>query len=76
MAGDEEKGFSDVVLDGMVVFSSKYVRSVVSIILTESKCAAVEITDFVARFRAYGDLPSAAISPDHRACFRNTADSS
>jgi hypothetical protein len=53
MAGDEEKGFSDVVLDGMVDFSSKYVRNVVSIILTESKCAAVEITDFVPRFRAY-----------------------
>jgi Domain of unknown function (DUF5911) len=53
LAGDEEKGFSDVVLDGMVDFSSEHVRNVVSIILTDSKCAAVEITDFVPRFRAY-----------------------
>jgi hypothetical protein len=52
-AGDDEKGFSDVVMDGMVDCSSEYVRNVVSIILIDSKCAAVEITNFVPRFRAY-----------------------
>jgi hypothetical protein len=53
LAGDEEKGFSDVVLDGMADVSSEYVRNVVSTILTDSKCAAVEITDFAPRFRAF-----------------------
>jgi GH15 family glucan-1,4-alpha-glucosidase len=55
LAGNEEKGFSDVVLDGMVEFSSEYVANtaIVSTILTDSKGAAVKITDFAPRFRAY-----------------------
>jgi hypothetical protein len=55
LAGDEEKGFSDVVLDGMVDFSSDYVRNtaVVSTVLTDGKGAAVKITDFAPRFRIY-----------------------
>jgi GH15 family glucan-1,4-alpha-glucosidase len=55
LAGDEEKGFTDVVLDGMVDFSSDYVRNtaVVSTLLTDRKGAAVKITDFAPRFRAY-----------------------
>src|SRR6202162_1254482 len=55
LAGDEEKGFADVVLDGMVDFSSDYVRNtaVVSTVLTDRKGAAVKITDFAPRFRAY-----------------------
>ncbi len=55
LAGDEEKGFTDVVLDGMVDFSSDYVRNtaVVSTVLTDCKGGAVKITDFAPRFRAY-----------------------
>jgi GH15 family glucan-1,4-alpha-glucosidase len=55
LAGDEEKGFSDVVLDGMVEYSSDYVRNtaVVSTVLTDRNGAAVKITDFAPRFRAY-----------------------
>jgi GH15 family glucan-1,4-alpha-glucosidase len=55
LAGEEEKGFSDVVLDGMVDFSSDYVRNtaVVSTILTDHTLAAIKITDFAPRFRNY-----------------------
>src|ERR1700678_4804085 len=55
LAGDEEKGFSDVVLDGMVDFSSEYVRNtaVVSTVLTDQEGGSVKITDFAPRFRAY-----------------------
>jgi GH15 family glucan-1,4-alpha-glucosidase len=55
LAGDEEKGFCDVVLEGMVGFSSDYVRNtaVVSTVLTNDKGAAVRITDFAPRFREY-----------------------
>src|SRR5271167_684307 len=55
LAGDEEKGFCDVVLDGMVDFSSDYLRNtaVVSTVLTDRKSAAVKITDFAPRFRSY-----------------------
>ena len=55
LAGDEEKGFSDVVLDGMVDYSSEYVRNtaVVSTILTDRDGGSVKITDFAPRFRAY-----------------------
>jgi hypothetical protein len=55
LAGDEEKGFSDVVLDGMVDFSSEYVRNtaVVLTVLTDHKGAAVKITDFAPRFPNY-----------------------
>ena len=55
LAGKEEKGFSDVVLDDMVDLSSDYVRNtaVVSTVLTDSKGAAVKITDFAPRFRIY-----------------------
>jgi GH15 family glucan-1,4-alpha-glucosidase len=55
LAGDEEKGFTDVVLHDMVDFSSDYVRNtaVVTTTLTDRKGAAVRITDFAPRFRAY-----------------------
>jgi GH15 family glucan-1,4-alpha-glucosidase len=55
LAGDEEKGFCDVVLDDMVDFSSDYVRNtaVVSTVLTDRKGASIKITDFAPRFRAY-----------------------
>jgi GH15 family glucan-1,4-alpha-glucosidase len=55
LAGDEEKGFCDVVLAGLVDFSSDYERNtaVVSTVLTNSENASVRITDFAPRFRRY-----------------------
>jgi GH15 family glucan-1,4-alpha-glucosidase len=55
IAGDEEKGFSDVVLDGMVNFESDYETNtaVVSTILIDERGASVRITDFAPRFRQY-----------------------
>jgi GH15 family glucan-1,4-alpha-glucosidase len=55
LAGEEEKGFSDVVLQGMVDFSSRYERNtaVVSTVLTADDGGAVRITDFAPRFRAH-----------------------
>jgi GH15 family glucan-1,4-alpha-glucosidase len=55
LAGDEEKGFTDVVLDAMVDYSSDYERNtaVVSTILIDRKGASVRITDFAPRFRIY-----------------------
>jgi GH15 family glucan-1,4-alpha-glucosidase len=58
LAGDEEKGFSDVVLDGMVDFRSGYVRNtaLVETVLTDAHGNAVRITDFAPRFRQYGRM--------------------
>ena len=55
LAGGEEKGFYDVLLAGMVDFSSEYVRNtaVVSTVLTDDKGASIRITDFAPRFREY-----------------------
>src|ERR1700683_2527847 len=55
LAGEEEKGFSDVVLDDMVEFHSEYVRNtaIVTTILTDRNGAKVRITDFAPRFRQY-----------------------
>jgi GH15 family glucan-1,4-alpha-glucosidase len=55
VAGGEEKGFSDVLLEGMVDFSSDYVRNtpIVSTVLTNDKGASIRITDFAPRFREY-----------------------
>src|SRR5258706_9497067 len=58
LAGDEEKGFSDVVLDNMVDYKSEYLRNsaVVSTVLTDSHGNAVRITDFAPRHRQYGRI--------------------
>jgi GH15 family glucan-1,4-alpha-glucosidase len=55
LAGDEEKGFCDVVLDRMVAYSSDYLRNtaIVSTILTDASGAAARITDFAPRFHEY-----------------------
>jgi hypothetical protein len=55
LAGGEEKGFCDVVLQGMVDFSSEYMRNtaIVSTVLTNDKGASIGITDFAPRFREY-----------------------
>src|ERR1700674_2767863 len=58
LAGDEEKGFCDVMLDDMVDYASDYERNtpVVSTILTNSQNASVKITDFAPRFRNFGRI--------------------
>jgi GH15 family glucan-1,4-alpha-glucosidase len=55
LAGDEEKGFCEVVLHGMAEHSSAYVHNtaIVSTILTDDQGASVKITDFAPRFREY-----------------------
>jgi GH15 family glucan-1,4-alpha-glucosidase len=56
LAGSEEKGFSDVVLDDAVDFHSEYLRNtaVVSTTLTDRRGGAIRIIDFAPRFRQYG----------------------
>jgi GH15 family glucan-1,4-alpha-glucosidase len=56
LAGKEEKGFSDIVLDDMAEYQSEYVRNtaIVSTLLTDHQGGKVRITDFVPRFRQYG----------------------
>src|SRR6516225_9083840 len=53
LSGDDDKGFSDVVLDHMVDFHSEYLRNtaIVSTVLTDEHGGAVRITDFAPRFR-------------------------
>ncbi len=56
LAGEEEKGFTDVVLDGQVETRSNYVRNT-AVVVTEliaADGAAVRITDFAPRFQIYG----------------------
>ena len=55
VAGSEEKGFCDVVLEAMVEFSSAYVRNtaIVSTTLTNANGASIRITDFAPRFHEY-----------------------
>jgi GH15 family glucan-1,4-alpha-glucosidase len=58
LAGNEEKGFSDVMLDDLVDFQSEYLRNtaIVSTILTDRRGGAVRITDFAPRFRQFGRM--------------------
>src|ERR1700730_2259819 len=58
LAGNEEKGFSDVVLDGMIDLRSEYLRNtaIVSTVLTDHHSGAVRITDFAPRFRQFGRI--------------------
>jgi hypothetical protein len=54
LAGDEEKGFTDVVLDGLVdAFGVLRNTAVVSTVLTDQNGNAVRITDFAPRFYQY-----------------------
>ncbi len=55
LAGDEEKGFADVVLDGMVTYQSEYLRNtaIVCTTLSDRHGGSVRITDFAPRFRHY-----------------------
>jgi GH15 family glucan-1,4-alpha-glucosidase len=56
LAGAEEKGFWDVVLEDMVDYQSEYLRNtaIVSTVLTDRRGGAVRITDFAPRFRQFG----------------------
>jgi GH15 family glucan-1,4-alpha-glucosidase len=58
LAGDEEKGFCDVVLDGMVEQQSEYLRNtaVVATVLTDERGGALRITDFAPRFPRFGRM--------------------
>src|ERR1700674_543883 len=53
LAGDEEKGFSDVVLDDLADVQSQYLRNTAIVVttLTDSGGGAVRITDFAPRFQ-------------------------
>ena len=56
LAGKEDKGFTDVVLDGLVETKSDYVRNtaIVATELIDSNGGAVRITDFAPRFQIFG----------------------
>jgi GH15 family glucan-1,4-alpha-glucosidase len=58
LAGDEEKGFCDVVLDDLVDYASDYERNtaVVSTTLTNRQNASIKVTDFAPRFQNYGRI--------------------
>ncbi len=58
LAGDEEKGFADVVLDDMVEQQSEYLRNtaVVATVLTDARGGAVRVTDFAPRFPRFGRM--------------------
>jgi GH15 family glucan-1,4-alpha-glucosidase len=58
LAGDEEKGFCDIVLDDMVDYASDYERNtpVVSTTLTNGQNASIRITDFAPRFQNFGRI--------------------
>src|SRR5690606_11463007 len=51
--GDEEKGFTDVVLDGVKDIKSQYLRNTPIVVteLTDAQGGAVRITDFAPRFQ-------------------------
>src|SRR6185503_2591992 len=55
VSGDEEKGFTDVVLDGFVSAHSEYVRNtaIVTTVLPDKDGGAIRITDFAPRFQNY-----------------------
>jgi GH15 family glucan-1,4-alpha-glucosidase len=58
VAGDEEKGFADVVLDAVVSNQSAYVRNtaIVETVLTDANGGSIRITDFAPRFRNFGRM--------------------
>jgi GH15 family glucan-1,4-alpha-glucosidase len=58
LAGDEEKGFADILLDDMVEAKSEYQRNtaIVTSVLTAKDGASVRVTDFAPRYRHYGRI--------------------
>ena len=55
LAGDEEKGFCDVVLAGLVETQSDYLRNtaIVETVLTDAEGGKLRITDFAPRFERF-----------------------
>jgi GH15 family glucan-1,4-alpha-glucosidase len=58
LAGDEEKGFTDVVLDGLAETRSQYMRNTAIVVteLVDSNGGAIRITDFAPRFQHFGRI--------------------
>ena len=56
LSGNEEKGFTDIVLEGQVETRSDYVRNTATVVtdLIDNKGGAVRVTDFAPRFQIYG----------------------
>src|SRR5215469_5534864 len=56
LAGNEDKGFTDVVLEGQVETRSEYVRNTAIVVteLVDAHGSGVRITDFAPRFQIYG----------------------
>ena len=56
LAGDEDKGFTDVVLDGLVETKSDYVRNtaIVTTTMRDREGGAIRVTDFAPRFEQFG----------------------
>jgi GH15 family glucan-1,4-alpha-glucosidase len=56
LSGGEDKGFTDVVLEGQVEVRSDYVRNTAVVVtdLIDDKGAGVRVTDFAPRFQIYG----------------------
>src|SRR5690349_20365287 len=55
LAGKEEKGFCDVIMEGAVSYEATYLRNTVIIqtIIRDGNGNALQITDFNPRFRRY-----------------------
>ena len=55
LSGQEEKGFTDVVLAGQVDAQSSYLRNtpIVTTVLTDDKGGSIRVTDFAPRFRNF-----------------------
>ena len=55
VSGQEEKGFTDVVLAGQVDTQSSYLRNtpIVTTVLTDDKGGSIRVTDFAPRFRNF-----------------------
>ena len=56
LSGAEEKGFTDVVLDGLVETQSNYVRNTAIVIseMTDRNGGRIRVTDFAPRFHIHG----------------------
>jgi GH15 family glucan-1,4-alpha-glucosidase len=58
LSGDEDKGYTDVVLQDQVRAESSYERNtaIISTVLTDAHGGSVRITDFAPRFTLYGRI--------------------
>ena len=76
LAGDEEKGFCDVALSGLVETESSYLRNtaIVETLLTDDQGARLRVTDFAPRFRPVrAHIPATADRQADRADRRSAA---